>query len=179
MAHRVRAWVNRYVNWSLAAMVVVAVLVGAPGYLRQETAIHTAKDAAERAQSAAEQAAGAADQAGDATDEAKRAIAQANDAIAQIVAQRTESRIKLCEKDQRFAVAHNLGFGATVDAFSKFVSNLGELSKRPDNPEQNAAIDAEVKRQTDLFAAKVNAAKVDVPDCSPAGIAKAYDGETP
>jgi NACalpha-BTF3-like transcription factor len=187
---RIRGWANRANQAAdrhrLLTILVVVVLVSAPGYWRQEQTVNKAQDATvqvghatDRVEVVAAQAKVAADQAREAAEEAKRAIAQAQDAIAQIVAQRTESRIKLCEKDQRFAVAHNLFIQATANGFAGFVFNLGELSKRPDDPEQNAAVDAEVKRQSDLFTASVNKARVAVPDCTPEGIARSYDGETP
>lgn len=73
----------------------------------------------------------------------------AKDAVHQVVAQRTESRERLCEKDKRFAEAHNrLVIAIATDA-----------GTHPIDPDVQAAVDANT---------------VTVPDCTPTGIAKFY-----
>lgn len=74
------ARLNRLVDkYRITTIVLVAVLVAGPGYLRQERAI----------------------------DSAERAIARAEEAIELSNVQRAEARVNACEGDRRFALGHN------------------------------------------------------------------------
>lgn len=81
-----------------------------------------------------------------------RTANHAKESTEAIIQQRTESRVRLCEKDKRFAQAHNrLVIAIATDAGSHAIA-----------PDVQAAVDANT---------------VTVPDCSPAGIAAFYAGK--
>ncbi len=81
--------------------------------------------------------------------EAKAAAVKAQEAVDLVVAQRAEARVTACEKDKRFAIAHN----NLVNFFLSVPDNDPDPVLRKRFEDENI---------------------VPVPDCSPAGIAATY-----
>lgn len=122
---------RRWRRWFAGLMVVVLAM----GFflVRTTQVAHDAKDAAVEAQAAAK---------------------KAQDAIDLVLAQRTESRLQNCLKDNRFANAH--------DSLVLYFAAIGEK-----DPTTDPGLIADFKAKN----------LVPVPDCTPQGIAAFYAGQ--
>jgi hypothetical protein len=153
---RLRAWIaeRREGPPSWIAVLVIVVLVSAPGYLRQEGAIADARHAASVAQSAARVAQAAAD--------------RAEEAIRLLIVQRTEARKDNCNTLHEFAVAHNQ-LVESHNTFLLFFATRG--GSRDIDLDDQPLIDAEIVRNNENI--------VDVPDCSAERLAAALKQGSP
>jgi hypothetical protein len=89
-------------------------------------------------------------------------------AVKDVVANRTESRIAVCENDNHFIENHNKLVDANLQAVNVLVSSA--TAGRVETPEQQARIDKFVADTDALF----DAARVPMRDCSPAAIELFY-----
>lgn len=94
----------------------------------------------------------------------------AKDNAAAIVRVRTDSRVAACQKDKKFALAHNALVRSTVDRNIQFLDLLATSGGRQQvRPEDQAIVDEQIAAyKSDLKNI------VRVPDCTPAGIAAFY-----
>lgn len=107
---------------------------------------------------------------------ASNAADKAQEATDLVVVQRTEARKNTCEKDLKFALAHNKFVNDDADGDLAFVVTLITAGgTRTPTPETQTLAEAEFekieKQRTENLVA--------VPDCSPEGIRLFYEGDKP